>query len=96
MAYKEQTGSQIWIPTLEGEVLEGEIIAKHEGGEYGIQYSIKSTDGETYRTPSHAVLIARLEKSKIGQKVKIQFIESVPPTVRGYHPTRIYKVWLDE
>lgn len=95
MGYKEQIGTQIWLPVMEGDKLEG-VITDMVEGEYGMQLTIKDAASEVFKTPSHKALQARIIKAKIGQKILIEYTGSIAPTTRGYAPTKLYKVFLDE
>lgn len=90
---KQESLSDIWIPTEEGEELIGEVTDSYEGG-YGQQYTIKKEDGSEVRTPSHKVLQNRMAKVEKGNKVKIVYTGEEPPTVKGQNPTRMYDVFV--
>ena len=93
MKYEKQEGAGIWIPEKEGEILAGEITEKDKEGLYGTQYTIKKSNGEEIKTPSHKVLQARMSKISPGDQVKLVFINEVPPAVKGQKPTKIYEVY---
>ena len=89
--WEEQTGSGMWMPENPGDSLEGTVIDVKEGT-YGNQYVIKKADNEEVLTPSHKVLQNRMGMAVKGTTVRITYVKSELPTVKGNHPTRIYKV----
>lgn len=94
MVYEEVIAeSNIWIPVVDGEQIEGTVIDKIEG-QYGIQLVLNS-EGNEIKTPSHKVLQARLEKIEKGDKIRITYKGEVPPSIRGQNPTKIYKLEKD-
>ncbi|KKK40201.1 hypothetical protein LCGC14_3138010, partial [marine sediment metagenome] len=46
MAYKKQEGAGIWLPKEEKDELEGEVTHINTEGLYGVQYTVKKSDGE--------------------------------------------------
>ena len=90
--YVEQTGTEIWLPEVGGEV-EGKVIDKAEG-DYGMQYTIQKEDGTAIKTPSHKVLQNRLVAVSIGDSVKMVYDRDEAPSVKGFSPTKIYKVFI--
>lgn len=94
MTYVKQEGGSYWNAEKKGDILEGKVTAKNEG-EYGLQYTIETNEGE-FVTPSHKVLQSRMVKANIGDKVKIIFVEEELPTTKGYKPTKIYEVFIDD
>jgi hypothetical protein len=95
MAWIEQTSDLgMWMPKI-GEELIGEVI-KIEEGMYGKNLDIKKDDGSIIKTPSHKVLQARLNKVKIGDKIKVVFVKEELPRLKGYQPTRIYSVAIEQ
>ena len=97
MGYVKQEGAGIWLPSKEGEILEGEVTHINKEGLYGTQYTVKKKDGgEEVLTPSHKVLQNRMQKAKEETKVKIVFTGTEPPKIRGQNPTSMYDVFFDE
>ena len=97
MAYKE-IGNELanfWLPKKANEQLEG-TIKQIKDGRYGKFYIITLKDGEEIATPSHKVLQGRMQEVAEGDKVRITYLESLPPKVRGQNPTQMYKVEIDE
>lgn len=96
MGWEKQEGAGIWIPEKEKDELVGEVTFINTEGLYGVQYTIKKDDGEEVKTPSHKVLQNRMQKAKVGTKVKIVYMGNEPPKVRGQNPTEMYEVYFDE
>ncbi len=96
MTYKKQEGAGIWIPEKEGDSLVGAVTHIDTEGLYGTQYVIKKSDGEEVRTPSHKVLQNRMQKAKVGTKVKVEYTGTEAPKIRGQNPTCMYDVFFDE
>ena len=96
MGYVKQEGAGIWLPKDEKEELEGEVTHINREGLYGVQYTVKKSDGDEVLTPSHKVLQNRMQKADVGTKVKIVFIGTEPPKIRGQNPTSMYDVFFDE
>jgi hypothetical protein len=80
----------IWLPEASGETLQGVVLEKKDG-QYGPQWLIKTSSGDFW-TPSHKVLQARMNSVPIGDEVRIERTESLPPKVRGQNPTTMYRV----
>ena len=96
MGYVKQEGAGIWLPTKEKEELEGQVTHINREGLYGVQYTIKKSDKDEVLTPSHKVLQNRMQKAVVGTKVKIVFVGTEPPKIRGQNPTTMYDVFFDE
>ncbi len=96
MGYVKQEGAGIWLPEKEKEELEGEVTHINTEGLYGVQYTIKKSDGDEVLTPSHKVLQNRMQKAEKGTKVKIVFTGTEPPKIRGQNETKMYDVFFDE
>lgn len=95
MVYQEvETNQNVWIPEKEGEVLEGEIINENEGA-YGKQFNVKRQDGSEILTPSHKVLQAKIDSLTTGDRIRITFKGLEPAKMKGWKPTRVYKVEVD-
>jgi len=90
--YIEQTGTEIWLPEI-GQEIEGKVVDKSEG-DYGTQWTIQKADGSLIKTPSHKVLQNRLVACKIGDEVKMVYDKDDAPSVKGFSPTKIYKVFI--
>ena len=92
--YEEQEGvMDMWLPDTEGDEIEGKVVEIIEGT-YGPQYKLELPDGETATTPSHKVLQNRMTNVKVGDVVKIIFIGTEPPSVKGQNPMKMYKVGI--
>lgn len=87
----ESTGSY-WKPEKEGEVIEGTLSEIKEGGKYGTDYTLVTIEQEQVKLPSHRVLQNLMARCKVGDYVRITFVGSQPPKVRGENPTLMYKV----
>ncbi len=94
--YVKQEGAGIWLPEKENEELEGEVTHINREGLYGVQYTVKKSDDEEVLTPSHKVLQNRMQKAKVGTKVKIVYTGTEPATVKGNNPTTMYEVFFKE
>ena len=81
-----------WKPKVGEEIL-GEIMKRYDG-KYGSQWVIQTSDGTEWSTPSHKHLQARLERAKIGDKVKVVYERNDPPKARGENPMAVYKVYI--
>ncbi len=91
-----QEGAGIWLPSKEGDKLEGEVTHINTEGLYGVQYTVKKSDGDEVLTPSHKVLQNRMQKAKVGTKVDIEFTGTEPPKIRGQNATCMYEVYFIE
>lgn len=89
----KQEGSDLWLPEKEGDELIGTVMDVTEGN-YGNQYTIRKSDGEEVRTPSHKVLQNRMISAKKETKVKIVYEGEEPPSVKGQNPTKMYSVFF--
>lgn len=96
MGWEKQEGAGIWLPDKENEELVGEVTHIDRDGLYGVQYTIKKSDDDEVKTPSHKVLQNRMQKAEVGTKVKIVFTGTEPPKIRGQNPTTMYEVYFDE
>lgn len=97
MGYVKQEGAGIWLPKDEKDTLEGEVTHINTEGLYGTQYTIKPKEGgDEVLTPSHKVLQNRMQKAKVGTKVKIVFTGQEAPKIRGQNHTQMYDVFFDE
>jgi hypothetical protein len=90
--WEKQESTGIWIPTEEGDTVEGTVLDIVEGS-YGLQYVINADDKEI-RTPSHKVLQNRMAKVKKGDTVRIVYDGEEPPSVKGQNATKIYSVFV--
>lgn len=89
-----ETNMNIWKPEKPGEEIEGEVISKENDETFGLQVEIKTPSGENFKLPSHRALQSRLRDVKVGDYVKAQLTEELPPKIRGHNPTKIYKVFV--
>ena len=96
MGFVKQEGAGIWLPKEEKEELVGEVTHINTEGLYGTQYTIKKGDKEEVLTPSHKVLQNRMQKAIVGTKVKIVFVGTEAPKIRGQNPMSMYDVFFDE
>jgi hypothetical protein len=83
--------SNIWLPTKEGDSIEGIIISMIQST-YGLSVIIEDKDHKQILMPSHKVLQSRLSYCKVGDIVKVIYEKEELPKIRGQNPTRIYKV----
>ncbi len=94
MEWIKQEGNEIWLPTAEGEELIGKVTKINTEGLYGIQYLIKKENGDEILTNSHKVLQNRMTKAVVGTNIKIVFVGTLPPKIRGNNPTTMYEVYF--
>ena len=94
MGEKKLEGLGIWLPETIDDELAGEVTGINKEGDYGTQHTIKKSDGEEILTPSHKVLQNRLRTVKVGDKVRIVYMGTEPPKVKGHHPTEMYEAFL--
>jgi hypothetical protein len=87
----ESTGD-IWKPTEKGEEKVG-LVEDIIEGKFGKQFILLVGD-VAIKTPSHKVLQNRLADVKRGQTVKIVFLGTELPTVKGNNPTAMYDVFI--
>lgn len=92
---KVEGNNNIWMPKKENDELIG-IILEVKEGQFGKQYEIGVDDGSSIWTPSHKVLQNRLTACKKGDNVKIVFTGQELPKVKGYNPTALYDVYIEE
>lgn len=94
MEFEEMGKGNYWNPEAEGDVLEGNVTAITESQFEGqMNYTIKQKDGKELVTPTHKVLCGRMTKVAIGDFVRIEYLGAEAPKLKGYQPTRIYRVW---
>ena len=93
MYEKQESTGDFWLPTKEGEELEGTVTRKFNG-QFGDQFEIENDKG-TFTTPSHKVLQAKMSKVEVGNKVKLVYIKTDLPTIKGKNGTKIYEVYID-
>lgn len=84
--------SGFWKPEKEGEEIVGTVKEINEGN-FGKDYVIELSDGESVRLPAFKVLQARLKNIKIGAAVKIIYRGAEPPKLKGYKPTELFDVY---
>ena len=89
-----KAANNIWMPAKEGEELVGEITAVTPG-QFGLQYTIMKEDETEVRTPSHKVLQNRMEGLVVGQAVKIVYLGTDLPTVKGQNGMKMYEVYTN-
>lgn len=95
MGITEIGTANFWKPTKEGEALEGEIIDISESTFEGKKtYLIRTKNGDEVPTPVHEVLCNRMKSTKKGDTVRIEYLGEEPPKLKGYNPTRMYRVFL--
>ena len=87
----ESTGD-IWKPKEKGEEKIG-VVEDIIEGKFGKQYILLVGD-DAIKTPSHRVLQNRMADVKRGQTVKIIFLGTELPTVKGNNPTAMYDVYI--
>jgi len=93
--YVEQKGGDFWKPEEEGDILEGVVVSIYEG-DFETQLVIEKKDNKRLTSPSHKVLQSKLAKIAKGDKIGILYEGEETPTVKGYSPTKIYKVFKKE
>ncbi|MCX6654323.1 MAG: hypothetical protein NTY03_04280 [Candidatus Bathyarchaeota archaeon] len=81
----------LWLPVTKGEVLEGVVIEVKEGL-YGLQLSIENKEG-VHTTPSHKALVGRLKAFQVGDSIKVEYLGTELPKVKGQQGTRLYSVF---
>ena len=84
---------RLWLPETKDEVLIGEVIEVNTEGQYGLQLVLVKEDGEKATTPSHKALQSRLTNFQVGDKLKIVFIGTDLPKIKGQNGTRLYTVY---
>jgi len=97
MAYREIEAKGFNMLILEnvGDQFEGKI-KEQLTGHFGPYWILVDKDGVEFSTPSHKVLVNRLNACKNGDQVRITKLESIPPTVPGRNATTMYKVEVSE
>ena len=88
-----KSDSGIWKPEQKDEKLEGEVIEIKQGP-YGLQLTVETADGGKVTTPSHKALQTRIGAVKAGDIVRIVFVGTDLPKVKGQNPTRLYSVFI--
>lgn len=81
----------LWLPVTKGEVLEGVVIEVKEGI-YGLQLSVENKEG-VHTTPSHKALVGRLKAFLVGDSIKIEYLGTDLPKVKGQNGVRLYSVF---
>ena len=94
MYEKQESTGDFWSPTKEGEELEGTITRKFTG-EFGCQFEIEKANKDLLTTPSHKDLQAKMSKVEVGDKVKLVFVKTDLPKIRGQNGAKIYDVYID-
>jgi len=95
MTWQERTNNDaFWNPEKVGEAVEGIIDGIAQTTEWGKRYVLATEEGEV-TLPLHKVLQNRLEGTKVGDKVKVEFVGEELPKIKGHKPTRLYKVYED-
>jgi len=82
-----------WTPEKIGDELVGKLVERTEG-QYGLQFTIQTSDGKSIKLPSHKVLQARLSELALGIMVRIVFTGTQLPTIIGINPTSLYDVFV--
>lgn len=95
MGIREIGNQSYWSPAKEGDALEGEVIAVSDSQFEGKKtYLIRAKGGEETATPVHEVLCNRMKTVKAGDTVRIEFLGEEAPKLKGYNPTKLYRVFL--
>lgn len=89
---EEKENSDFWMPTKQGEAIEGTIVDVMNG-KYGRQLVIEGIDKKQYITPAHKVLQQKLSNKIVGNRIKIVFDGQQLPSVKGEKGAMIYKVF---
>ena len=92
---KQESTGDFWSPTKEGEELEGIVIRKFTG-QFGTQYEVETANKESFATPSHKVLQAKMSKVEVGDKVKLVFVKQDLPKLKGQQGAKLYDVYIDQ
>jgi hypothetical protein len=94
--WEKQDMGGFWIPTVKGDDLIGVVKEIDTETQFGTQYTIeRDSDKELLRTQSHAVLMNRMAKAKVGDHVKIVFLGEDLPKTKGRNPTKLYDVFIE-
>jgi len=86
----EPLKGDIWQPTEVGEELAG-VVTQINKGEYGTQYTIEVSPGESVETPSHRILQVMMARVKVGDEVRLVY-KGDKNTGKG-NPAKIYEAW---
>jgi hypothetical protein len=81
----------LWLPTVKGEVIEG-CVTEVKQGLYGLQLTIETKDG-VKSTPSHKALVGRLVGFQVGDLIKVEYLGTDLPKVKGQNGVRLYSVF---
>jgi len=92
--WKKQEITEFWTPEVEGDELIGTVKEIRTHQEYGRQYLIMQEDKKAILTPAHKVLQNRMIAVKEGDEVKIVYLTSELPKVKGHSPTKMYDVFI--
>jgi len=84
-----------WAPAKEGEIIEGDVLDIISGS-FGNQHILKLDDKTTIMTPSHKILQSKLAQVKIGDYVRITYVDETESTKKGHSPTKNYEVEVEE
>ena len=97
MAYKEVESGNVWKPEKDGDFVEGVLKAarKSDMFEGNFVYDLETKNGlvSIFGT---AVLNSRMQQTKVGDKLKIQYVGTDLPKIKGHNPTKLFKVFKDE
>lgn len=95
MAYKEVV-SEVFRFEQIGDFVEGKLLEKVPGSFDQDNYKIETKEGKEVLVFGTTVLSSRMSFVKVGSQIKIEFTESIAPSVKGHNPTKIFKVYVDE
>jgi len=91
---KQESVNNFWKAEKENDQIEGLVLDIKTHDEYGKSY-VLNVDGEEVTTPSHRVLQNLMANAKVGDKVKIVYLKTELPTVKGKNGTMMYDVFID-
>ena len=92
---KQESSGSFWDPKTEGDELIGVVKECRVGGQFGTQWVVEKEGGELVTTPSHKVIQNRMAKVEIGDKVKIVYLKTDLPKVKGQNGVKLYDIFID-
>ena len=97
--FKELKNTKLyWKPNVKDDLIEGKIIDIEETQDFGTQYTIDDSRLGKISTPSHKQLQGTMKRFDVkrGDKVRITFLGTELPKIKGQNPMCKYKVERDE
>ena len=92
---KQESDDGFWNPETPGEELIGVVYRKFIG-DFGVQFEIETKDKKTFTTPSHKILQNKMSKVEIGDLVKLVYIKTDLPKLKGKNGAKVYDVYIDK